>query len=706
MRVIKLSILFILIILALIACDSGTPTPLPPTITLVPTNTPQPIASNTALPISTPMQLPQTNAESPSEQANIRIVNAGADLPPVTIEIQGLTFASNLAFGATTLPSGIVAGNYEMTISDANETVSHQQLLEIEGGDNLILMLTGTPDALIISTYDDNIDPLASGQSRINLIHAINRGPNITLQESDVDLTLPIEFGETTNAFTIDSRPVTFFFQSGTETLETLPTTLTEQRSYTYIITGDFNEPDSIRLISFDTRVPSISNLRFINALVDIGVVDVYFDNKLVIAGIEPTRFSERQPVGSKGYEVGIYPVGSNPLEDEAIVTQQINITHDNATLILMGNSSDNIQIAYFEDDLTPTSASEMRIRFINAVSDIPAVSVITQSGEPVEGIPSLLTYGQATRNTNLPNDSYTFFWSQISDEESGSFIEVAENLILEAGRSYLYLFTAQDNDTPLIFSENVGVNTIVTASDLDETIAETQPIGPTRMRFIHAIDSAPLINVFIDDLEIGSLLPYRATIDYLIIPAGAHIISIREETNTQIIGAIEFEFEADTDYSIFAYGFEAYGFEIAVFEDNINPQEDRSIIRLVNLSQEDNTELSLRFIEATGSSAQVDTSQPNPASTEELQNQSSTSRPSLFSGTQILTQAIDFGQATIFSSLTSGQVDFIITDYLSRIATIFYNVTIDANKVYELIVYEDIISRDIRGIILEIPQP
>ena len=692
----RILILFVFMATIIVACDSSSSTPAPPTNTAIPTDTATPIPTNTPRPTVTPVLIPQSFANDPSDQVYLRLVNAGIDLPPLTVNIEGLLIASGLEFGVASFPTGITAGNYNMIISSP-DSILREESIELNGGDNLILMFTGTEEVFNVSIFDEAIAPLRAEQSRVNLIHAIPRGPNLTIKESGIDIIEPIDFGQISDPAIVDSGPITLQFQAGDDEIITLPTTLREHVNYTYILLGDFNNRDSLSIISFDNRVPGFTNLRLVNASNDIGSVDIYFDDIQVASGLTPTRFTERQDIPSQSYQLTVYAQGNDTETTTPIIEQEyIAQENDILTLILTG-TQENAQIIVMQDDLTLTSLEETRIRFLNAVPEYPSVDMAIVGAEEIPDL-SQLSYNQPSRVYEIPAGSYGFQWSEIQNGEIGTILESANELILEAGRNYLYIFTGQDDDTPFILSENVGTSTEVV--DFDEDTTQTsQAVGPTQMRFVNAIDSAPLINVFFDDLEIGTLLAGRQTLDFSIIPSGLHIVSIRDETNTEILAGIEVDFQPDTNYSFFAYGYAEYRYDIAVIEDRPILSEDDSIVRLVHLSQGDNSTFALHSIE---SSANNFDNNSLAEATEEV----TTSRPSLFSGTLSLTPNIAEASASRFVTIRTGLTDFIIVDQLTRVASIFPDINIEANNIYEVIVYEDTFSNEARGFVLQYLAP
>ena len=694
----RMWILFVLVATIIVACDSSSSTPAPPTGTPIPTETVTPTPTNTPRPTVTPVLIPQSFASDPSDQVYLRLVNAGMELPPLTVNIEGLLIASGLEFGVASFPTGITAGEYNMVISSP-ENILREESIELNGGDNFILMFTGTEDVFNISIFDEAIAPLGAEQSRVNLIHAVPRGPNFTIKSSGIDIIAPLDFGQISEPAIVDSGPITLQFQAGDDTLITLPTTLREHVNYTYIIIGGFNDRDSLSIISFDNRVQGFTNLRLVNASNDIGSVDIYFDDIQVASGLDPTRFTERQDVPSQSYQLAIYAQGNDPVTATPIIEQGYIAQEDDILTLILTGTQDNAQIVVMEDDLTLTAIDEARIRFLNVVPEYPSVDISIVGGEEIPDL-NQLSYGQPSRAYEILVSSYGFQWSEIQNGEIGTILESADELILEAGRNYLYLFTGQDNDTPFILSENVGASTEVVDFD-EETLRTPQAVGPTQMRFVNAIDSAPLINVFFDDLEIGTLLAGRQTLDFSIIPSGLHIVSIRDETNTEILAGIEVDFQPDTNYSFFAYGYTEYRFDLAVIEDQPIFVEDGLIVRLVHLSQGDDSTFALHSIEASTFNPNTNT-ELTPSETEEA----TTSRPSLFSGTLPLTSGVEYASASQFVTISSGLVDFVIVDQFTRVAGIFPNVTLELGNVYEVIAYEDLYSNEVRGFVLQYPSP
>ncbi len=173
----------------LAAACSTTPTEEPtlPTRAVVPsptaTLTPTPTHTLTPTPRRTPeptVILPESIADNPADQVYLRVIHTAPDLETVDVYVERLSIATNLTFGMATGQAGIAVGDYTVRVVPTGNRFNESPLLEttlqLEGGQTRMLLLTGTPDALTLTSIPESTDPLRSGQARATFIHAVPGG--------------------------------------------------------------------------------------------------------------------------------------------------------------------------------------------------------------------------------------------------------------------------------------------------------------------------------------------------------------------------------------------------------------------------------------------------------------------------------------------------------------------------------------------------
>lgn len=701
--------LFVLVcLLGIAACTTNPESqqPLPtlfPTATEAapPTSTPVPRASATPMPA-----VPRTIADTPSDQVYLRMVHAAPGVENINFEIERLTLAANLGFGVTTAPTGLVAGDYRLQIraSGASADVPPilEQSLQVRGGQTLILLFTGTPETPALITIPEINEPLNRGETRVTVIHAIPRGPDVALRQGGANLTPVFSFGQASLPVVIASGPSTLSMQSGEQSVFDYPATLQERTNYTLILTGRADDLSTASVITITNRAPGRGSVRVINAGRLTIPVDVYLDDFLIAGALESSRAGVRQPIIAAIYRATVYPAGSDPATTAPLTSSQINVNPDETLSLIIAGDESGLQIARVAEDVSLVRPGQARITFLNALPGTPTASV-TINGEPIPALSSL-GYLQLSRPEQLVSQAYNFYWDRILSREANDTerLETADNIQLEAGFSYLYVLTGREiGQPPLIFSENVGVD-----EALADLLADVQPSPtprvPTRLRFVNAIDSAPLIDFLLGEVVIATGIAYRQSTDFLIGPSGFQQISIRYAGTDTLIAGIDFDFQVGVNYTIFAYGYENNQINLLPAPEGDLPTitSDSARVRLVNLTQNRDLPFGLGYINAVEGSS-LPPVLPTDSGTGLV------NRPSIFLNTNRLINSVDGNDTSRFSLLSPGIYDFlIIVPEENTLAASFNGVAIAPSTLYEVVIYQDSFSSVVRGFIIEYPRP
>lgn len=662
-------------------------TPPPPTETATPTAVPTVSAQNVR-------RTPRTNAEDPLQQAYVRIVNAGVELPAINLEIQGLFIASNLTFALTTSPTGIEAGDYSITISTADNPTLIQREITINGGDSKILMVTGTESAPNLSIFDENLDPLNEDESRVKFINAIANGPSVSVQADSTTITTPLDFGQLSAPTVLATGSVSFVFQNNGQAFFSYDTSLRSRRSTTLILLGSVDTP---QVIEFGEPVTGISPIRFIHASPDLPAVDIYLDNELVMSNLGFTRSTERQILAAKSYTLNLFLTGETSADSEPLLTSIFNAVADQPTSLVVAGTMESPLAIRVSDNLDMIRPGEARISFLNPLEQYPNVN-IAFTGGTVPDIPDFLGFGQVSPPAELPADSYTISWTDVTQTETGEIVELAENIELEAGRSYLYVLTALEDSQPLVFSEPITIDESLLDVPVDVTVTPA-PSRPTRLRFVNANDNALTTNIYVDTLEIASALGYGSGTDYIIAPSGVQTITASNSETETPLAIVNYDFAVATDYSIFIYGYALDEYRIAVVEDNnvVFNQSNNASVRMVNLSNDTSLVFQLGYGEASGSLA------PEASTTDTGE----TVRPSVPFGISRISSETESGFASLQTQVQSGDADlFVIDPRANTVAGVFPSVSLSERTIYDLVIYQDLFSSRIKGFLVDHNSP
>jgi hypothetical protein len=584
-----------ILLLVLVACSTISPAPTAtPTHTAVPTATP----ALTATPLPEPTALPRvaelTRATNPAEQAFVSAIHAAPTVDTFDVYLERLAIATNLSFGQFTQPTGIVAGEYFLRVvpqrvrPDAGQ-VLYETKLNLQVGRSLLLVFTGTTDNLLMSAFPQSTEALDAGQSRVTMIHALPDAPPITVLQNGVPLTSPIPFGSAAYPIVMASgtQELTYRADNGVTINHTLE--LQDRFNYVLVLAGSVFDEENLRFIETRSRAPGRASIRAVNASAAITPVDVYLNDNLLAANLEYTRTGERQYGPAQVYTVAVYPAGADRSASEPLFSSQVVANNDDVISLLIIGSPEAPLLLPYRENLEPTAPDAARITFVNTRADIPRVRIETQSrildevGE--------LGYSQQPRPIELGAGTYTFTWLQMENGSPKALVELAPDVQLEPGRSYLYLFTGRITDPPIILSDPVGLDPSLVPAVVEPS-APT-PEGPTRVRFINAIKGSLPIDIALQGQPIIGELAYGSASILLPVPSNEYAVQVRQAGQVVLDDLINLE--PATPYTVIISGFGTDPVELLLLDDSaVLTTGDSAHFRLINTTIFGELELAL----------------------------------------------------------------------------------------------------------------
>lgn len=611
MRRIGLLILLIAAVTGCAAAPEITATPTEtPTITPLPTQTPPPE------PTPLPSVLELTRATDPSQQAFLSVVHAAFDVPIFDVYVERLAIATNLNFGQFTQPSGIVAGDYFLRVvpngvrPDAGE-ILYETPIALKGGDSLLLIFSGQPNNMLMSYFQMPLDPLDAEQSRVTIIHALPDGPEITVQQNGVPLTSPIPFGSAGFPIVLPPGETTLELQSGGSTLLAHPINLVERFSYILVIAGSTSDLETLRVIETRSSVPGRANIRAMNAASAIGPVDIYLDDLALAANLDYTRVSNRQGMAAQVYTVRVFPAGADRDAMEPLLRDQLVANNDDFITLLLTGSAQNLRLIVHREDRSLLAPDYARVTFANTLEQVSSarietqVSILDEIGE--------LGYGQPPRSIDLTAGTYRFVWMRMENGHTTEAVEIANDVVLEPGFSYLYPMTGRLDAPPIILGDNIGIDPGL--GDLPEGQLPTPtPDIPTQVRFINAIKGGLPFDAIVDGQTLTAGLSYGSSSTPINIDPGDHTIEIRSSSQTLV--SLDTALEVSRPYAIIAFGFGTDPVELLIVDDSgIFQSGEPPHFRIINLTMAAELKLSLAVSRAESAASSTTIFSESPGS-------------------------------------------------------------------------------------------
>lgn len=694
MRRLSIFVLLLLVSGVVSAC-AQTESPPPPTATAAPTLEPTitPTPAPTLPPSATPLPRPRTTADNPAEQAHLRAANAVPGLGGIEFIVNGVAVASQLNYGQATEPSGIVAGEYVLLVrvmaQRGAETAPPlvEQPLVINGGELVTLVLAGTAGEPVLLTYAEADEPLDAGESRLSLIHAVSAAPSLGLVRDDTPLSETVAFGERSPAATVASGPASVDVGDMGLALATYDAELRERRDYTLIFAGHGDDLDTLTLIPLVRQMPGRATIRAANT-VEATSFDVYGNGRLLAAGLDHTRITERLPVASGAYTIEVLTADREYGAAAPLVSTQFNLSAgQNLTLIVSG-TTERLDIMRVQEDLSPTAPETAHIVFAHAVRQGQPVRLDIE-GDALAN-PPIITYRQASDVIALQATERNL---NLASPDAGAPVEYALDVRLEPGFYYLFLVTGRAPDAPpLIFGEPVGVDERLALSNEALALTETPtPLGG--LRIINALNTGGSeLSLILNDSPLGPLPgPMRAG-PAIMLSEGEHTLSLRRSGDEINLREFRLDISGGAQHTLFLYG-DVGGEILDLFTQHLPTFTGGNLatVRLLNITRGVEIDLTLAHADAT-----VDVFIPTPDPTQAVQEDPY--RLPMFA------RAFRVAERTASNSLSAiypieiGPRDlYIMDDSVGMIGAALFDVEISPDRHYDVIAYQEAGSRRVR---------
>lgn len=516
------------------------------------TATPAPLPTET--PIPTPEAFLGRFATDTARLAGISALHAAPGSGPVDLYISNTNLTRGLAFRQDTGRVNILSGEYIVRAMPPGLPPGDGALatttIRIAPGQSLRLLFSGTVDALALTTFTENTGPLGPGQARLTFIHAVPRAPDAAPSFDEIAIAPAVTFGQASSGLLVPVGTAALGMRDDARVFASRPVALRERTSYTLVLVGDPADDASFELLAYETQVAGRASARVINLLTDNQPVDVWLDDTPLATGIETPRASERRDITTDARRVQVYPAGADRANTSALLelTLAPNLG-DNLSLVLVGDVG-TPQLVPVTEDLSATRPEYARFTFVHAQPGTPLVRLGVGSGLR-DDVPDL-AYARFSPPVWIEQGANRFFFSDFSSRSEGEIVEQAEDFIVEAGRSYLYLMTGRRDAPPIAFSEVVGIDEALGRLALGESplAALDQP----RVRLINALDQPFTLSLVVDN-SLSLALGYGQGSTLIPLQSDLFQLSVQAQETGQLLRADTVALPLASTYTLLIYG-------------------------------------------------------------------------------------------------------------------------------------------------------
>jgi|GEM_PF-3801205 len=355
-----------------------------------------------------------TNAQT--ESSTYSVVNLSS-VESLDIELNGdiafLDIATNERSPERLINSG--AQNFRIQVAGTDALLAEADY-EFANGDLVLLIITGTENALEILRYDFDLTPVIAHRANLTVVNIGDAPLTFAAQNGDT-LIQDAPIGE----FTSQQIPGGVYqVNVQADGIQRYQTTLNAGAGtlITYIAYGETD------FITYTLELEQDGYFRFVHAGRITGMIDVYFNDQLQFANLNYRDVTDYIQFPTGAYTVAIYPSG-----DTATPLWQGDVTINTTPLTAVAFGETNFRMITYADDHLQMAADTARIRFIHTGLNVLLLTVRDGSSEPFVGG---LEYALATRNQIIAPGTVDFTFRETDGDDY-----FVESIDIEANHTY-----------------------------------------------------------------------------------------------------------------------------------------------------------------------------------------------------------------------------------------------------------------------------
>jgi|GEM_PF-1000653 len=350
-------------------------------------------------------------------RTRVRAINASEPIGAVDVYLDEMPLADGIAFGRPTDWQDLISGDYTVSVytADADRATSEpltSQLLALEAGQNIALLVLGSSNRLLIVPFNEDLSATPLGKARITFLNTLESVATLRVETSGGPLSdvQDTGFGQTPGQTLLDASSYNFYLTragatEANQTVETVQNVQLEQGTYyLYLVTGrQDNQPVILSYdVGFDESLTNVSpedvveagaenmiQLRFINAIVDQTPVDFQVNSQTITSGIRYGQGSELMPTEQRTATIGAVVAGSG---DFLQSSDNILESGSRYSIIAYGPDRANVRLMVVPDDELIFDGQSPHLRLINlSVNTDTALGLgfSPQDPTPVSGTPA-----------------------------------------------------------------------------------------------------------------------------------------------------------------------------------------------------------------------------------------------------------------------------------------------------------------------------
>lgn len=309
------------------------------------------------------------------------------------------------------------------------------------------------------------------------------------------------------------------------------------------------------------------ARVRVVHASPDAPNVDVCADGGVLFADAPFPAATSYVTVPAATYAVKVVGAGAG-CESAGVIEADLPLAAGTDTTVVAVNLLASIEPLVLADDNTRPAPGNVRIRFVHASPDAPAVDIAVAGSAPDEPLFNDIPFKGVGGYIEVPGGTYDL---EVRDETGNTVVLPLNGVALEAGAVYTVF----------------AVGLLAGPPDLAPLLVmDAEP--EARVRVVHASPDAPDVDVCADGAELFTGAPFTGITDYASVPPATYAVKVvGAGAGCGSAGVIEADLPLGdgTDTTVVAVNYLASIEPLVLADDNTPPAEGNAKVRFVHAS-------------------------------------------------------------------------------------------------------------------------
>jgi hypothetical protein len=362
------------------------------------------------------------------QEGRVRVINASPTAGEVDVYLGRTRVAQALGYAESGEWQVLLAQGYDLRVVPPDAPVDDPAIfagrVTLDSGNTVNLVIYDNAEARALpgqvvtqaGFFAESLAPTVPNESRITFLNLARSAVPVEVLAPSAPITDRLDYAVVSTATTVTASEVSLVFAdaAGNDAHRNYVGTLEAGKSYFYVITGELSDILPPLLYTTDIGVDDTllytptpqpqeqMQVRIINAFME--PITMRLDGERDF-NLESGEITETFTLDSGTHYLSIFPgIDQN---DESLYTEQLRFEPGaTITVVALGTAE---QASWFQlEDARFDQSGESTIRFVNAVPNVPSVSVYLENAarersELVNGLP----YGNVSRSVSVPGGTY-----------------------------------------------------------------------------------------------------------------------------------------------------------------------------------------------------------------------------------------------------------------------------------------------------------